>query len=615
MVGNTIDLSYIEEGDGLADDITHFWESWDDARNTWKKRAKENEQYLYATSTRETTNSDIGGISGEDDGWSHSTHIPKLTQIFDNLSANYLAALFPNEDYFDFVGNSLGAEDKRESVRDYIKTKNRLNGFESQMSQLAEDWITYGNAFCFVTFEVKSHEDPDTEQVSTYYVGPTIYRISPYDIVFNPLATSFERTPKVWREVVTLGELARRVEESPDRADWSKEILEKISNNRIQVGHDAAHYGEDLDKATQLRFDGFGSISEYFQSGYVEVLHLFGDMYDKYNQKLLKNHVISIVDRKFVIRNKPIKTWSGAPHIYHVPWRRRRDNLWGMGPLDNLIGMQFYINHLENARADAFDRMIYPDRVIEGDVTEPEDSSAPMKTYYIDEVGQGQVYNLAPDTTILQADFEIQRKAQEMEDYAGAPKQAMGIRTPGEKTKFEVQQLMNAASRIFQHKINFFERNFLEHVLNAELEVSVRNLNFADTIEILDLETGARDFAEITKDDLTTNGRIIPMGARHFEKKAQDMQNLVQVLQILEAAPSVAQHFPAELMARAIEEALDYRNFDLFRKYGRLYEEAERQQIIQIIQQRLQEQGMMGPNGEQPTEQVPQSTGGNPPGV
>jgi hypothetical protein len=33
-----------------------------------------------------------------------------------------------------------------------------------------------------------------------------------------------------------------------------------------------------------------------------------------------------------------------------------------------------------------------------------------------------------------------------MEEMAGAPKEAMGFRSPGEKTKYEVQRLESAAS-------------------------------------------------------------------------------------------------------------------------------------------------------------------------
>jgi len=52
----------------------------------------------------------------------------------------------------------------------------------------------------------------------------------------------------------------------------------------------------------------------------------------------------------------------------------------------------------------------------------------------------------------------------------------MGFRSPGEKTKYEVQRLENASARIFQNKINQFEEQIVEPLLNAMLELARRNL-------------------------------------------------------------------------------------------------------------------------------------------
>jgi hypothetical protein len=51
-----------------------------------------------------------------------------------------------------------------------------------------------------------------------------------------------------------------------------------------------------------------------------------------------------------------------------------------------------------------------------------------------------------------------------MEKMAGAPGEAMGFRSPGEKTKYEVQRLENASARIFQNKINQFEEQIIEPI-------------------------------------------------------------------------------------------------------------------------------------------------------
>jgi hypothetical protein len=590
---DTVDFALIPE-QPIATEIAGLWNTWNGSRSEWRARVEENKKYVYATSTRETTN-----VSNPHN---HSTHIPKISQIFDNLSANYTSALFPHEDWLKFVGNDPIAEqfDKKRAVLAYINTKHRLNNFQNVMQQLVNDWILTGNAFAGVTYVAENHIDPETGQVYQGYVGPKVYRISPDDIVFNPLATDFRSAPKIIRSIKTLGELHRDLEENPTLG-YSQEIIDTVTQNREVLKN---FTDTSINKHIQMEYDGFGSASVYFKSGYVEILEFYGDIYDTDAGVWYKNHVITVVDRQYVIRNEPLNTWSGRPHIFHCGWRIRPDNLWAMGPLDNLVGMQYLIDHLENARADAFDQMIDPDRVIKGDV-DIEVRGAAIDYYVNDPSIGGDVRYLTPDTTVLNADFQIQRKESQMEEYAGAPREAMGIRTPGEKTAFEVSSLQNAASRIFQNKITYFESAFMEPIINAEVEEARRNINGTDIVRILDDDFGVAEFMRITQADLTSNGTLIPMGARHFARQATLVQNLMQFSQAMVQDPMMMQHFPAENLARAWEDLLGFKRLELYRKYGRTEEEVELARIQSVAQQQLQtEQAMMDQRAmqEQPVQ-------------
>ena len=109
---------------------------------------------------------------------------------------------------------------------------------------------------------------------------------------------------------------------------------------------------------------------------------------------------------------------------------------------------------------------------------------------------------VAPDVNALQANFEIQNLERLMEEMAGAPREAMGFRTPGEKTKYEVQSLENAAARVFQNKIKQFEEQVVEPALNAELELARRNLTGATVIKVFDDEFKTASFQSLTVEDI-----------------------------------------------------------------------------------------------------------------
>ena len=575
-MATTKDFNYGLEPHGLAQQITDYWISWNSARRVAVDRWKEVIQYIYATSTRETTNNK--------NEHSHSTHIPKLTQIADNLGANYASALFSSPNWFRWRGADQTAvnKKKRDAIEKYLETKHLNNQITVEMQKILNDWVMYGNCFAMVEYVVEGHIDPDTGEWVRGYEGPKVTRISPYDIVFNPTATSFEKTPKIIREVLTKGDLIRAVEERPE-LNFDLEMVEKLLERRNAI---AQTDRSELDKHIQNKFDGFDTASDYFNSDFIELLHFYGDIYDNQSGEFIKNGVITVADQHTILRAETAKTYSGYPHIYHCGWRLRPDNLWAMGPLDNLVGMQYLIDHLENARADAFDQMLNPDEVHIGNVQE--EVNGPQRRFIIDDA-TGSVQYLRPDTTVLNADLQIQYKEAQMEAYAGAPREAMGIRTPGEKTAFEIQQLLSAAGRLFQHKIEYFDENFLERILNAELEVARRNLNAVDIIEVMDDDFGVVEFLEITKEDITGAGKLVPVGSRHYARQALLAQQLRDFQQILSTDPNLSVHFPAKTRAKVWEELLGFDKFNLYQEFGGIVEQVEAQRLIRTASDMLSE--------------------------
>lgn len=565
------------EPDGLADDVTNLFVEWDSGRETWKKRAREVIEYVYATSTRETTN--------QQNPWSHSTVLPKLTQIHDNLGANYSSALFGNREFFDFepARPVPDLQTKRNAVINYLRTKHDYNGFQKTMRELLDDWVQTGNCFCYVDYVREMETDQITKEQYVVYEGPKVFRISPFDIVFDPTVAEFSDSPKIFRELITRGELVRRVEDSPQGSEFDEESVEKLLKFREVVG---GWKPADTDKYFQMKMDGFTSPSQYFSGNKIELLHFMGDIYDSREKKLHRNHLITVADRRYVLQSRTMDDYQGFGKVFHAGWRHRSENLWAQGPLDNLMGLQYLINHLENARADGFDQILSPDRVHIGAVEIEEDG--PVTNYYIDD-GNGDVRNLAPDTTILNADNQIQLKEAQMEAYAGAPREAMGIRTPGEKTAFEVQSLQNAASRLFQTKIENFEIELVERVLNCELEVAVRNLNVVDVAKVLDEDFGVQEFMNITRDDLNVKGQLKARGASHFAKRSQRVQELQEFSNILAGDQAMAMHFPAKARAKAWVDALGFDQMNLYQPFGMIEEQQEMAELQQASQDNLDE--------------------------
>jgi len=260
------------------------------------------------------------------------------------------------------------------------------------------------------------------------------------------------------------------------------------------------------------------------------------------------------------------------------------------------VGMQYRIDHLENLKADAMDLAVHPMLVIQGDVEDFD--YEPGGRIYLDEVGQSAVTELGKNLNgVVGANNEISMLEQRMEMYAGAPREAMGIRSPGEKTAFEVQQLQNAGGRIFQEKITNFEIELVEPVLNSMLETSRRNMDGMDVIRVFDDELGVQLFQQITKEDITANGRIRPVGARHFAKQAQDLQNLMGVFGNPGVTQLIAPHTSAINLTSFIEDVTGLSAYKIFQPNIAITEQQETARQANQAQEDLQVEQSVGTQG------------------
>lgn len=578
-MARTIELNEFLGSDGIATTIANQWQTWDNLRSLWVAEKKEIQEYIFATSTRGTGNSTLP--------WKNRIHIPKLCQIRDNLHANYMATLRPNDNAIVWEGDDTDGEtrDKRLTIQNYMNNKMHQSSFWDDVEKLVLDYIDYGNCFAMPQF-VADYKEIDGEQVPTY-IGPKLNRINPTDIVFDPTAPSFEKAPKIIRSVKTLGTLKAEIEDSPEFG-YLQEAFDRVMTNR----HAFANLSQgDFKRNEMFDIAGFTGFWQYFNSDYVEILDFYGDFFDRGTGELKRNHLISVVDRSVVIRNQSNESWLGAPPIRHAGWRIRQDNLYAMGPLDNLVGLQHRIDHLENAKADAFDLIVHPVLKIQGYVEDFD--YGPGERIFAGE--EGDVSFMSPDVTFLQADTQIAMYEDKMEQMAGAPKQAVGFRTPGEKTAYEVQTLENGANRVFINKISHFESVFLEPLMNDMLELSRRNMNESDNIRVLDEETQAITFKKITKEDITARGRIRPIGARHYAQNAQIVQNLTQFAQSpIGQDPLVNSHFSGQRLAMAMESLLGLEKYKIFQPNIRIHEQAQLQQLSGQMEQAVMEEETAG---------------------
>jgi len=571
LTSRVLTVEDIVSPDRMATKIAEDWITKDNMRQTWKTDIEEIRRYVFATDTSHTSSGSTP--------WKNKTTIPKLCQIRDNLYSNYTATLFPKRNNVIWEANEKNADSKtkRDAIINYMVWVMEQPSFKAEMDKVILDYIDMGN--CVATVEWVDTRAEQPTQMQSGYVGPALRRISPIDIVMNPTAENFQVSPKIVKSVISLGELKELLQRMSN--DDNREEYEELWDYLKEIrGHAKTAAGEWQQLDNLYSMDGFSSFQMYLQSDTVEILTFYGDMYDSENDVLYKNHVMTVVDRHKLISKKPNPSFFSYPPIFHASWRKRPDNLWGMSPLANLVGMQYRMDHVENMKADIWDWATYPMVVVTGFVEAF--TMQPGEIIYASE--EGKVDVVQPQVQILQANSENAYLAALMEEMVGAPKEAMGFRTPGEKTKYEVQRLENAASRVFQNKIKQFEEQILEPILNAMLELARRMLSSSTTIKVFDDDLKAATFRTLNVEDITGVGRIRPIAARHFAEQAELIQNLTALSQS-QLWATVAPHFSSVKLAKLFETSFDIEDKEIVMPFVSLSEQADGQRLAAALQQ------------------------------
>jgi hypothetical protein len=504
------------------------------------------------------------------------------------LITYYLDAMFGLPDYVDWEPYS------KESVD--VTTKNRLKSlikqilhdsdFKPTIRQLVEDYVDYGNAFATAVPYNKMLGD------KTLYSGPKAFRIDPMDIFFDPLASTFEQAPKIIRTTMTLGELMQSADQFTQDENLFNKALKKALKKRHQIYNTIAANNKDAIVDDMCRIAGFDSWSTYYASDVVELLTFYGDLYDCDTGKLHKGVRIVVMDRAYILLEEPITDYGFGCNILKAGWRDRKDNLWSMSPLDNIKGMQYMVDFLENKRADVFNFISNPMVVTQGDAEMPEYL---FPGCHIGLDTDATIEFIKPDATALQADLYIQNYLNQMEEMAGMPKEAMGFRTPGEKTAFEISQLNTAASRIFNEKVRKFEMEILEPLLTLMLRIY--SGAGSRTVQLKQVaENGVVSFIDVDMDTLNTEGRFVATGSSTYTEKAQLAQTLMQLSNTaLYSDPLVSNWFDPKKVAQTIVYATGLDKIDgILKENARVDAELNMRTAAETATQMIEEQQVRG---------------------
>lgn len=567
----------------LVDQLVSLWTSYKGARSRWEAENDEVRMFVFATDTRGTV-----GVSTE---YKNSTTIPKLAQVRNNILTSYEEHLFPNSDWVQWEASEAlaAAQDRADTVKAYVKTKADDSNLQGAVRKLTESWTDTGMCAAEVFYSNETSLDAAGNPVAGYN-GPRCVALDVNNVVYDVLAPDLEQATKIVRAVYNLGGLKKLSVENPEIL--SEENFRLIINRRKEVrGALVDANGKEVYTTKQLRRAGFGDTIDYLMSDQYELLTCYGDFYDETNDQLYSRHRIQVLDRAIILNKAPISSLTGKHAVKIAVWEYREGTLAPIGPLHRIVGLQYKLDKLENQRADKFDDLINPDRVIIGDAEYHPPKDGRPGWYQVEE--SGDVKELVESAVVLSADTQIQFTLSLMDELAGNPKESIGQRTPGEKTMFEVQLLDAGQNKLFRNKVKRFESEMLTPILEEYLAIGRRNINPTDLVKVYDDEMDIINFNSITADDLRISGRLRAAGATIYAEQANALQNLTTIANS-NLMGMTQQHWSSKKMARTIEQLANLKKFGMVFPNIGVQEQQETARLAQQSQDKTTETGLTG---------------------
>ena len=573
--GHTLSITGVDD---MAVRIGEMWMRYNTERRNALTLNEEARRFVYAT--------DIDSTSAADQPHKNRTHQPKLTQIADTLKSQYFEASLSMPKFFRLPSPAKISPSVALAMEKWLTVKFEQRKFRETVGrELVSDFVDYGNCFCTVDYVIERDHKGNVR-----YKGPDWKRVSPMDIVFNP-REKFHKSIKIESCQIHIADIAEFPKKYPN-AGFNKSKIQEAVGTRNPEGLDD---WIEVIKNRGINMDGYGGYDSYFKQDLAEILIYRGDIFDPKTGGIQRNRVVYIMDRAHVIRNEPSVSPAGFDGIHHAGWRSRPDNSWCQGPLDNIVGMQYRIDHLENLKADVFDVIAQPVFFIKGDdVQEPSEGYRPGATYYggVD----SDVRTIVPDATALNADNQIALYQRMMEEMAGAPPETRGIRTPGEKTAFEVSKLDQNATMMFVDKARIFER-MLESMLKESFELMLLNFDIEDYKEIFGDEAEDLGLRALAMESELSRGEFQAVGARHWTRRNRETLEINNFMSGPMQDPKIRAHVSGIALADYWERKLNLEDEGIVEENAGVKEDVRLQAIAQEEAQRLQEVAQSEPVG------------------
>lgn len=282
--------------------------------------------------------------------------IPTMQQTLMLLHSQISLALFPNdEDYFRIRSKSADGVQLEDQLTDGFKYLLKKAKFSNKMSGVVWNAAITG-LFCakpYIRFEDTTQwrlewtQDEETGELKRAYKEYDIKEnpeldvqcINPLNFYIDPIESNPQRSKWFYIDRVKIRDL---MDES---IFINQDKLKEIASTTFSTGN--GYYDMNLTNGnTSAQRDVEDSV-EYVEYYFPQITIGTGA-----NEKTYRNWLVGIAGGQTVVRNHPNLYPRGLNPAVFTSWIYDSTNPYGIGPGERMMGLQYYVNLMENFKIE-----------------------------------------------------------------------------------------------------------------------------------------------------------------------------------------------------------------------------------------------------------------------
>lgn len=536
-----------------------------------------------------------GVYAGRYQTFRNNIHIPFIFSVVQSDVSRKVQATFGNRPFVSFIGTA--PEDAPLARKNELLIDAQLNAANS-FAKAYDAYLCadlYGLAVIrhgwtqdirmermrqkpddpFQTYDVDGgYEDTSVDVPVVRFDGPDWSVVDPLDFWPQPAKP---RVPQmawiVHRYYMDLDEIRDEVEFT---GKFRRSALRQLEQAPMTQGQ-TAEYAERV--SVYRSYQEWEARLQERHAKPIEVWEMWGSVPSDMAPDGLRHRVITVANRKVLLRNEPTPFWHGQiPFIAYSP-SPDPHYLHGVGKAEIAEKPQIAANRLANMKLDTLDLFGAPTFLLNEQQTSVDRQNLYLKPGRVigfnGPVGDDAIRPLIPDLRGLQATYgEIEQMSQWIQQGTGIVEDTVsGFSSSGRQTAREFLGRQEASLSRVMMEARLAEEYFVEPLANAFRMLNRQFLSVPQEIQaigsaaVINPITGLPmppEAVEIDYDTINMDFKARAMGATQMLGKAVRQQNLIAVMGAFGSNPVLAGIANWAAFGREVLRTFDFVNPDEF---------------------------------------------------